>query len=153
ISQVTDLNDRSNVAGAGIDMAQRVMDCGDAGHILVSKRVADDLAPYHRWNRHLHDLGACEVKHGRRITVFNFFTEVLGNPELPGKFRARSVSTAPRFQPGKSLLLWPAGLITLGLAAALAYWLWPQATPPRAVAVLPFLDLSLAKDQEYLAKA
>ena len=85
INQIPDVNDRSNVAGAGIDMAQRVMDCGDAGHILVSKRVADDLAPYERWNRHLHDLGECEIKHGRRINIFNFYTDALGNPATPGK--------------------------------------------------------------------
>jgi class 3 adenylate cyclase len=64
VNQVTDVSDRSNVAGAGIDIAQRVMDCGDAGHILLSKRVADDLAPFPRWQPCLHELGDCEVKHG-----------------------------------------------------------------------------------------
>ena len=84
INQILDVNDRTNVAGAGIDVAQRVMDCGDAGHILVSKRVADDLASYPRWNHHLHDSSSeCEVKHGRRITVFNFYTESLGTGPYP----------------------------------------------------------------------
>ncbi len=67
VNQVVDVNERANVTGAGIDMAQRVMDCGDAGNILLSKRVADDLAPFPRWNPHLHDLGECEVKHGRKV--------------------------------------------------------------------------------------
>jgi len=67
-----DVSDRSNVAGAGIDMAQRVMDCGDAGHILLSKHVAEDPAPFPQWNPHLHELGECEVKHGRKISLVNF---------------------------------------------------------------------------------
>ena len=71
VSEVTDLNGRTNIAGAGINMAQRVMDCGDAGHILLSKRVADDLEQYRQWRSVLHDLGECEVKHGARIHLFN----------------------------------------------------------------------------------
>ncbi len=71
VDVVLDVNERANVAGAGIDIAQRVMDCGDAGHILLSRRVAEDLAPFPRWNPHLHDLGECEVKHGRKISLVN----------------------------------------------------------------------------------
>ena len=88
VSGVVDVNGRSNVAGAGINMAQRVMDCGDAGHILVSKHVADDLEQYGSGDRHLHDLGECEVKHGVRVSVVNLYTDDLGNPEVPQKFRA-----------------------------------------------------------------
>ena len=87
VSDVTDVNERANIAGAGIDLAQRVMDCADAGHILLSKHVADDLAPYPRWNRYLHDLGECEVKHGRKIFLVNFYTDELGNPQLPEKLK------------------------------------------------------------------
>ncbi len=87
ISAVTDLNDRTNVAGVGMNIAPRVMDCGDAGHILLSKRVAEDLAQYGHWQSQLHDLGEVEVKHGVRIHVFNLYTEDLGNPELPEKLR------------------------------------------------------------------
>src|SRR6516162_7002291 len=87
VSEVTDVNERANVAGAGIDIAQRVMDCGDAGHILLSKHVADDLAPYPRWNPYLHDLGNCEVKHGRKIFMVNLYTDELGNPALPEKLK------------------------------------------------------------------
>ena len=75
ISAVTDLNDRTNAAGIGINIAQRVMDCGDAGHILVSKRVAEDLEEYGNWQPQLHDLGEFEVKHGVNVHVFNLYTE------------------------------------------------------------------------------
>jgi TolB-like protein/Tfp pilus assembly protein PilF len=85
VNQVVDVNDRSNIAGAGIDIAQRVTDCGDAGHILLSKRFAGDLAPYSRWNPHLHDLGECEVKHGRKVSLVNFYTDEIGNPIPPEK--------------------------------------------------------------------
>src|SRR5205814_3205782 len=87
VDQVRDVNDRSNVAGAGINIAQRVMDCGDAGHILVSQRVADDLAQDILWQPHLHDLGECEVKHGVGVHIVNLYTDELGNPELPEKFK------------------------------------------------------------------
>src|SRR4029077_14589917 len=69
VNAVSDVNDRSNVAGAGINMGQRGIDCGDAGHILLSRRVAEDLEQYRQWLPHLHDLGECEVKHGLRIHV------------------------------------------------------------------------------------
>src|SRR5438132_8726182 len=87
VNEVVDLNEQSNIAGAGINMAQRVMDCGDAGHILVSKRVADDLEQYRQWRSLLHDLGECEVKHGVRVHVVNLYTEELGNPNVPEKLR------------------------------------------------------------------
>jgi adenylate cyclase len=87
ISAVTDVNDRTNAAGIGINIAQRVMDCGDAGHILLSKRVAEDLEQYGDWESRLHDLGEVEVKHGVRIHVFNLYTEEVGNPEVPEKLR------------------------------------------------------------------
>src|SRR5205809_5071156 len=86
VSAVTDLNDRTNAAGIGINVAQRVMDCGDSGHILLSKRVAEDLQQYGRWRPHLHDLGEVEVKHGERVHVFNFYTDDAGNSEPPAKF-------------------------------------------------------------------
>src|SRR6266436_3276415 len=86
VSGVVDVSGRSNIAGAGINMAQRVMDCGDAGHILVSKHMAEDLEQYGHWKRNLHDLGECEVKHGVRVAVVNLYTEDFGNPEVPQKF-------------------------------------------------------------------
>ncbi len=99
INRVLDLNERANVAGAGIDLAQRVMDCGDAGHILLSKRAADDLAPYPRWNPHLHDLGEIEVKHGALVHLVNLFTPEAGNPATPSritKMRAPLVTPTAR---------------------------------------------------------
>jgi len=86
VHQVEDVNERNNIAGAGINIAQRVMDCGDAGHILVSKRVADDLAQSRRWQPYLHDLGDVEVKHGVIVSVVNLYADVIGNPEPPEKF-------------------------------------------------------------------
>ena len=101
VSGVVDVNDRSNVAGAGINIAQRVMDCGDAGHILLSKHVAEDLEQYRHWKRHLHDLGECEVKHGVRVSVVNLYTDELGNPEVPEKFQQAAATQAalPTFAP------------------------------------------------------
>jgi adenylate cyclase len=95
VNEVTDLNEQANVAGAGINIAQRVMDCGDAGHILVSKRVADDLEQYVQWRSLLHDLGECEVKHGLRISILNLYDADTGNAELPEKFRQAKGQTAP----------------------------------------------------------
>src|SRR5205823_2804196 len=86
VNEVTDLNEQANIAGAGINIAQRVMDCGDAGHILISKHVAEDLEHYPRWRPLLHDLGECEVKHGAKISVVNLYTEDAGNPQPPEKF-------------------------------------------------------------------
>jgi TolB-like protein/Tfp pilus assembly protein PilF len=87
VNEVVDLNEHTNIAGAGINIAQRVMDCGDAGHILLSKRVAEDLESYRHWASHLHSLGECEVKHGVRVSLTNLYTDDVGNPELPGKMR------------------------------------------------------------------
>src|SRR5438876_9970908 len=86
ISGITDVNDRSNIAGGGINMAQRVMDCGDAGHILLSKRVAEDLAQYRHWQPYLHDVGDCQVKHDVTVSVVNLYTDEAGNAALPEKF-------------------------------------------------------------------
>jgi TolB-like protein/Flp pilus assembly protein TadD/class 3 adenylate cyclase len=87
VEEVVDVNERANIAGAGITIAQRVMDCGDAGHILLSKRVADDLGHYSQWRPYLHDLGECEVKHGERVGVVNFYAGDVGNPALPEKLK------------------------------------------------------------------
>src|SRR5437667_6117821 len=88
VSGVIDVNNRPNLAGTGLNTAQRVMDCGDAGHIMLSKRVAEDLEEYDRWRPLLHDLGTCEVKHGVRVGVTNLYSDEVGNPQLPKKFQA-----------------------------------------------------------------
>src|SRR3954469_1500735 len=88
VNEVVDVNQRQNIAGAGINMAQRVMDCGDAGHILVSKHVVEDLEQHDRWRPLLHELGSCEVKHGVRIDISNLYSDEVGNPQLPTKLQA-----------------------------------------------------------------
>ena len=87
-SGVVDVNDTTSVAGAGINLCQRVMDCGDAGHILISKHVAEDLEHYAQWQPLLHDLGECEVKHGLRVHLFNLYSDEIGNARLPSKLHA-----------------------------------------------------------------
>jgi TolB-like protein/Flp pilus assembly protein TadD len=103
VNEVVDLNEQSNIAGAGINNAQRVMDCGDAGHILLSRHVAEDLEHYLRWRSFLHELGECEVKHGVRIHLVNFYSDELGNAEVPEKFRQSQAKKKP---PTTSQELW-----------------------------------------------
>src|SRR4029077_16608829 len=106
VDQVKDVNDRVNVAGVGINIAQRVMDCGDAGHILLSKRVADNLAQDSLWQPHLHELGEAEGKHGTKLGIVNPYTEEFGNTEMPQQFRqlghqAQTRGVEPAAKPGK----------------------------------------------------
>src|SRR5229473_7761974 len=115
VNEITDLNEQANIAGAGINIAQRIMDCGDAGHILLSQHVADDLEQYPRWRSHLHDLGECEVKHGVRVHAVNLYTDELGNPAMPEKFRRSEVeveAAVPRAAAGKRMRL--PGLLIAG---------------------------------------
>src|ERR1051326_6282785 len=105
VHQVKDANERENIAGVGINVAQKVMDCGDAGHILVSKRVADDLAQHRRWQRYLHELGDVQVKHGIVVSLVNFYAETIGNPAPPGrigKVRRSSAVSEPAVRKGLS---------------------------------------------------
>jgi CHASE2 domain-containing sensor protein/class 3 adenylate cyclase len=87
VDQLSDVNERSNLAGTGINMAQRIMSCGDAGHILLSQRVADDLVQYTRWRSQLYELGEVKLKHGVRVSVVNLYTDEVGNPAIPQKLR------------------------------------------------------------------
>src|SRR5215470_12118384 len=100
VNEVADLNEQMNVAGAGINIAQRVMDCGDAGHILLSRHVAEDLEDYARWRPYLHELGECETKHGEVISIVNLYDDEVGNPQLPEKLkeaqRERAAKVAAR---------------------------------------------------------
>src|SRR5499427_5206784 len=95
VNEITDLNEQANIAGVGINLAQRVMDCGDAGHILLSKRVADDLEEYPQWRSHLTSLGECEVNHGTRVSVVNLYTDDAGNASAPQKFLKQSAAVTP----------------------------------------------------------
>src|SRR5215469_7955621 len=126
VSGITDVNDRSNVAGAGINLAQRVMDCGDAGHILLSKHVADDLEQYRQWRSHLHDLGECEVKHDVRVHVVNLYTDDLGNQVVPERLRQAKTAQPPpaapvsEAKPARRSWSWIAALIIVAALAAAA---------------------------------
>jgi TolB-like protein/Tfp pilus assembly protein PilF/class 3 adenylate cyclase len=161
VNQIIDVNDRSNVAGAGIDTAQRVMDCGDTGHILLTKRVADDLAPLPRWNPHLHELGEYEVKHGRKVSLVNFYTSEVGNPELPTKCIAEKKQTKPRVTLS-DFMTSPVGvmmviLLIAALVTALIFFHYREQLRPAApitgksIAVLPFENLSHDPDNAYFA--
>ena len=160
VSQTVDVNDRGNLAGAGLDIAQRVMDCSDAGHILLSQHVADDLEPYARWHGHLHELGEHEVKHGRKISLVNFYTNEVGNPEVP-----KIIRNARAFRGGvrRSLGSGRAALVAGGALALLALLLWAKfggqgrsdigaaAVPEKSIAVLPFQNMSEEKDNAFFA--
>jgi len=135
VSAVTDLNDRTNAAGIGINVAQRVMDCGDSGHILLSKRVAEDLQQYGRWRPHLHDLGEVEVKHGIQVHVFNLYTDGAGNPDLPEKLRQAKPTQRPEPTPA------PARPAQKGEAAR----------ERMSICVLPFANMSGDAEQEYFS--
>jgi TolB-like protein/Tfp pilus assembly protein PilF len=157
VNEITDLNAQANIAGAGINIAQRVMDCGDAGHILVSRHVAEDLEHYPRWRPCLHDLGECEVKHGVRVHLFNLYTDKVGNSELPEKFKSSPATTIwpARKNHRRLLLLAAAGLVVVGL---IAFWFTRKnagpaanAAPEKSIAVLPFQNLSSDKENAYFA--
>jgi TolB-like protein/Tfp pilus assembly protein PilF len=153
VSGVVDVNNRPNLAGAGLNVAQRVMDCGDAGHILLSKHVAEDLEEYEQWRPLLHDLGACEVKHGVRVGVANLYSDEVGNPQLPKKFLA--------LKKHRSHVHWAEAAIGfLVLAAIVGAFIFLLRKPTRAVlniaeksiAVLPFENLSEDKANAYFAE-
>src|SRR6202023_3345228 len=97
VNEISDLNEQANIAGAGINIAQRVMDCGDAGHVLLSRRVAEDLEHYPRWKPYLHELGECEVKHGHKVSLVNFHNDEAGNRETPQKFRQVKAARVAKF--------------------------------------------------------
>jgi len=157
VGGMVDVNEGTNLAGAGLNMAQRVMDCGDAGHILLSKHVAEDLEEYQRWRPLLHDLGSCEVKHGVRVSVVNLYDDQFGNAKLPRKFETvrkrrthlrwaaiaavllalavvvAEITTFPRYRVGSTLTA-PASVI-----------------PEKSIAVLPFENRSEEKANAYFA--
>jgi TolB-like protein/class 3 adenylate cyclase len=162
VNEVTDLNAQANIAGAGINIAQRVMDCGDPGHILLSRHVAEDLEHYPRWQPYLHDLGECEVKHGHKISVVNLYHDDFGNPEAPEKFRVKDIRAAPaaaaldvkRVQGPRTLIA--AVVILAAVGAAAGYYIFShrsvaKAIPEKSIAVLPFENLSDDKANAYFA--
>src|SRR6476646_6266156 len=150
VNEITDLNAQANIAGAGINFAQRVMDCGDTGHILLSKHVADDLEHYPRWQPYLHSLGECEVKHGVRLDVINLYSDEFGNPRLPSKLQAVKKHLAH--------VRWAQAAIALLVLAAIvggAFFFLrhpirsASAVMEKSIAVLPFENLSSDKENAY----
>jgi TolB-like protein/class 3 adenylate cyclase/cytochrome c-type biogenesis protein CcmH/NrfG len=170
VSGVVDVNERANIAGAGINIAQRVMDCGDAGHILISKHAAEDLKEYEHWQPHLHDLGECEVKHGVRVHVVNLYTDELGNPEMPEKFkqaagtmRAAAATSGSTERPtARRLAMIGAVLLMIAAVVSGLFVFLAKRSPTRAItstvapeksiAVLPFENLSEEKANAYFAE-
>jgi TolB-like protein/Tfp pilus assembly protein PilF len=166
VSGVVDVNGRANVAGAGINTAQRVMDCGDAGHILLSKRVAEDLEQFKHWRPHLYHIGACEVKHGDKIEIVNLFTAELGNSERPKRMAMPAQKTdfepvrKERAPARKPVLIIAACLAVAALAVATFLFLQRQKAktsmstlgiPEKSIAVMPFENLSRDPDNAYFA--
>jgi TolB-like protein/Tfp pilus assembly protein PilF/class 3 adenylate cyclase len=166
VNEVTDLNEQANIAGAGINIAQRVMDCGDAGHILVSKHAAEDLEQYDQWQPYLHDLGECEIKHGERLRVVNFYSDQVGNSALPSKFAKSDVAISMEGRANGSRYSIAAMLIgALIVVGATALFFTTRSAfrtasgrlepasfasaPEKSIAVLPFENLSRDPDNAY----
>ena len=169
INPISDVNDRTNVTGAGINIAQRVMDCGDAGHILISRRVAEDLEQYRQWQPHLHDLGIIEVKHGVPVHIFNLYKDEVGNPKVPAKLKVAPSSADARARVKRRQII----AAILGIAALIlgsGLWLIAHpsrlkstsstptpasnavaAAPEKSIAVLPFENLSKDEENAYFA--
>jgi TolB-like protein/class 3 adenylate cyclase/Tfp pilus assembly protein PilF len=177
VNRVTDVNDKTNFAGAGINVAQRVLDCGDSGHILLSEHVAEDLTQYRHWQPYLHDLGECEVKHGLRLHLFNLYKENLGNPHLPDKLKRGRRWKQTSNVSIRSFITshWPkyvltAVLLVSALALAISFSVFYQRgspavarsfsgkaaevglpIPEKSIAVLPFENRSEDKANAYFA--
>jgi TolB-like protein/class 3 adenylate cyclase len=155
VSGIVDVTGRANLAGAGLNMAHRVMSCGDAGHILLSKHVAEDLAEFEEWRPLLHELGACEVKHGAEVFIVNLYGNDAGNPEVPIAFQLMKQRRARH----RSMAI-AAALIAVGAIIAGAMWFSrarttapaPPAIPEKSIAVLPFENLSEEKGTAYFAE-
>jgi TolB-like protein/class 3 adenylate cyclase/Tfp pilus assembly protein PilF len=177
VNQVTDVNDKTNIAGSGINVTQRVMDCGDAGHILLSGHIAEDLTQYRHWQPYLHDLGECEVKHGLRVHLVNLYKDNLGNPHLPDKLKrgrrwkqTSGVSVRPVITPRWPKYVLTAVLLLSAVALAISFSVFyrrgspavarsssGKATdvglpiPEKSIAVLPFENRSEDKANAYFA--
>src|SRR5437016_192435 len=176
VNRITDVNDKTNFAGSGINVAQRVLDCGDAGHILLSAHLAEDLAQYRHWQPYLHDLGECEVKHGLRLHLFNLYKDGLGNPQVPGKLRRRrkwkqeSDMVRPVSLPRRPRSLLVLALVVAALAMVISSLTFFQRVslipstpreetaskgavliPEKSIAILPFENLSGEKANAYFA--
>jgi TolB-like protein/class 3 adenylate cyclase/Flp pilus assembly protein TadD len=177
VNRVTDVNDKTNIAGSGINVAQRVLDCGDAGHILLSAHIAEDLVHYRHWQPYLHDIGQCEVKHGRRLHLFNLYKDNLGNRQVPEKLkgqkgrRQEDAGSRPFNAPGWPKIAFTAALLVLTITVVISSLMFFHRASPwkiissfaeptgsvalpilaKSVAVLPFENFSDEKENAYFA--
>jgi len=177
VSRVTDVNEKTNIAGSGINVAQRVLDCGDAGHILLSAHVTEDLCEYRHWQPYLHDLGEYEVKYGLRLHLFNLYKDGLGNPQVPEKLQpgrrrpASAVSVRPVTAPRRPKVVLIVALVVSAIALIISSLIFFNRAPPttkalasgakangalaaipeKSIAVLPFQNLSDQKENAYFA--
>src|SRR5436309_796555 len=173
VNRVKDVNDKTNMAGAGINVAQRVLDCGDAGHILLSAHIAEDLAQYRHWQSYLHNLGECKVKHGLRLHLFNLHKDGLGNPQVPKKLRRRrwkqrAAPVRPVSPPWSPKFLLTVALVVSAVALAISVSIFLRrgspniarvpakgsvavSIPEKSIAVLPFENLSEEMGNAYFA--
>src|SRR3989441_3160708 len=178
VNQVTDVNDKTNIAGPGINVAQCVMDCGDAVHILLSGHIAEDLTQYRHWQPYLHDIGECEVKHGLRVHLVNLYKDNLGNPHLPDKLKrgrrwkqTSGVSVRPVITPRWPKYVLTAVLLVSAVALAISFSVFYRRGSPavarsssgkaadaglpiaeKSIAVLPFENRSEDKANAYFAE-
>src|SRR3989442_6882042 len=152
VNEISDLNEQANIAGAGINVAQRVMDCGDAGLILLSQHVADDLEQYPRWRAHLHDLGECEVKHGLRVGVMNLYGDEIGNPDVPKKLQVlRKDRARTRWTAIATALLLLAGIVAAFVTVSKKSPRPASSVSEKSIAVLPLENLSEEKENAFFA--
>ena len=178
VNRVADVNDKTNIAGSGINVAQRVLDCGDAGHILLSAHIAEDLVHYRHWQPYLHDIGQCEVKHGLRLHLFNLYKDNLGNRQIPEKLKGRQKRrrqeakwARPYSAPGWPKVVLTVALLVLTIAVVISSLMFFQRASPRkiissaaeptgsvavpilekSIAVLPFENFSDEKENAYFA--
>jgi len=159
ISRVIDVNDHVNIAGSGLNIAQRVMSCGDARHILMSKHVADDLAEYPQWRPFLHDLGECEMKHGQKVAIVSFYSEEAGNPGVPQRLQQLNHEHVLQRRALLNRRLKFAAIALFVLLAAVVVLFYrrpalpPTVVPEKSIAVLPFENRSDDAANAYFADA
>src|SRR2546429_5387031 len=152
VSGVIDVNGHANLAGSGLNVAQRLMGCGDAGHILLSRHVAEDLEGYEQWRPLLHDLGECEVNHGMRVSIVNLHADQVGNPQLPKKFQALKKHRERMRWAATTAALLALAAIVAGIAMfSRSRGRSVLAAPEKSIAVLPFENLSNDKQNSYFA--
>jgi TolB-like protein/Tfp pilus assembly protein PilF len=151
VNEITDLNEQANIAGAGINIAKRVMDCGDAGHILLSKHVAEDLEQYPQWRSLLHELGDCEVKHGVRVGLVNLYGDGIGTPEVPKKLQVFKHRARTRWTAIATALALLAGIIAAFVIVSKKSPKSTSTISEKSIAVLPFENRSEEKANAYFA--